>query len=199
MRIRISLAIVAFAAFAVQGLVRAQVSIDDATQLRAAHYKEDVTGDLAGAVADYQRLAVSHDRATAAQALLSLGHADQLSGSPNASSVYVRVTREFVDQPSAVAIAKTRLMALATPPRQAAGQPPTRMVSTTEMVQYECVSADGRMIVGRTADRGVNPTIALVVQDLSTGQSMALVKTTGDDNVDSPTLSLMAASSRIAW
>src|SRR5690348_7410481 len=88
MRIRISLATLALGWLAVQGMARAQAPLADATQLRAAHYKEDVTGDLPGAIADYQRLAKSDDRAIAAQALLALGAAYQRSGHKGASTVY---------------------------------------------------------------------------------------------------------------
>ena len=95
------------AAVAGQGNVKA----DDVT-LQAAVQKEVVDGDLAGAIKQYEILAKSNNRPTAAKALLRMARCYEKLGDRQAVEVYQRIIDEFADQPAVFQQAAERIQAL---------------------------------------------------------------------------------------
>src|SRR5687768_8256502 len=71
-------------------------------QFKTAQHKEEVEGDLEGAIKLYREVAQARDRALAARALLRAADAYQKLGSGEASKIYERIVRDFADQPQAV-------------------------------------------------------------------------------------------------
>jgi Tol biopolymer transport system component len=84
-------------------------------ELVAAVHREQVLGDVPGAVELYKRLAESGHRTVAAQALIRLGRCYEKLGEAQvkqARAAYGRVVREFADQTEMAAQARSRLAAL---------------------------------------------------------------------------------------
>ncbi|MCJ7629712.1 MAG: tetratricopeptide repeat protein, partial [Longimicrobiales bacterium] len=86
--------------------------------LQSALYKQQVEGDLEGAVEILQTLIddFAEHREIAASALVLLGRVHETLGSANAERAYQRVLNDYPDQRAAVAEARTRLAALTRPP-----------------------------------------------------------------------------------
>ena len=93
----------------------AQSSRSTEVQFKAAQHKEEVEGDLKGAIEDYKKIADGKDRALAAQALLRMADAYQKLGDPQSRAVYDRVINQFADQKAAAALARARLAEGSTP------------------------------------------------------------------------------------
>ena len=91
-------------------LAQAPRSID--VQFKAAQHKEEVEGDLKGAIEQYQKIAQTSDRAVAAKALVRMAGCYEKLGQADAQKTYGRVVREFADQKDADAEARIRLAAL---------------------------------------------------------------------------------------
>jgi len=92
-----------------------QASAQNGRELfQQALVKERAEGDLAGAIAIYQRIARDYagDHELAAGALVQMGECYERLGSTEAERAYQRVLREFADQTEYVAQARTRLAAL---------------------------------------------------------------------------------------
>jgi Tol biopolymer transport system component len=87
---------------------------DPGVQLRAAIEKEDVAGDLEGAMALYRQIlaADGKNRAVAARALLRLGGCYEKLGQIEALKVYERLVADYSDQAQEVAQARARLAAI---------------------------------------------------------------------------------------
>ena len=80
--------------------------------MRAAQHKEEVEGDLLGAIDLYKKLAQGADRASAAQALLRLGNCYEKLGDAQARATYQRVLRDFADRPQETREANLRIARL---------------------------------------------------------------------------------------
>src|SRR5262245_889251 len=128
---------------------RAQREAEPDVRLREALHKEQVEGDLAGAIKLYERIAADQKtpRAVAAQALLNLGRCHERLGNRDAQRVYERIVDQFGDQSTTLSQAKARLAALrvATPGR-AAGITSSKL-ATAEIIYGRNTSADGRLVV----------------------------------------------------
>jgi Tol biopolymer transport system component len=85
--------------------------------LQSAQYKQQVEGDLQGAITILQTLVTdfADHRETAASALVLLGHLHETLGSTSAQEAYRRVLSEYPDQREAAAEARARLAALTGP------------------------------------------------------------------------------------
>src|SRR5262245_13719255 len=144
---------------------RAQREAGPDVRLSEALHKEQVDGDLAGAIKLYERIAADRQtpRAVAAQALLSLGRCYEKLGNREAQKVYERIIDQFADQRAPLSQAKARLAALrvATPGR-AAGVTSSKLATAARRFSRN-VSADGRLVVAASDDAGVS------VLDLTTG------------------------------
>src|ERR1043166_6197135 len=80
-------------------------------ELKAAMHKEQVQGDLKGAIAAYQKIVEQHgkNRALVAKALLQMAECHQKLGDAESRKIYERVVRDYADQNEAVAAARARL------------------------------------------------------------------------------------------
>jgi Tol biopolymer transport system component len=85
------------------------------TQFKAAQHKEEVEGDLKGAIEQYKKLAQGRDRAIAARALVRIAECYEKLGQADAKKTYELVVREFADQTESVSVARSRLAALNAP------------------------------------------------------------------------------------
>ncbi|HMF94778.1 MAG TPA: hypothetical protein VKE96_10810 [Vicinamibacterales bacterium] len=128
---------------------RAQREAEPDVRLREALHKEQVEGDLAGAIKLYERIAADHQtpRPVAAQALFSLGRCHEKLGNREAQKVYERIVDQFADQGATLSQAKARLAALrvATPGR-ASGITSSKL-ATAGYFYSPNASADGRVVV----------------------------------------------------
>jgi hypothetical protein len=103
---------IAVAAALGAGLALAQAPRSPEVQLKAAEHKQQVEGDLKGAIEQYRKLAQGRDRAVAAKALVRMGECYEKLGDVESRKAYERVLREYTDQTGAVAEARARLTAL---------------------------------------------------------------------------------------
>ena len=87
---------------------------DPGVRLRAAIQKEEVDGDLQGAIELYGRIVADHggNRAVAAEALLRLGGCHEKLGQAEARKAYERLVADYPDQVEKVQAARKRLTAL---------------------------------------------------------------------------------------
>lgn len=88
---------------------RAQGTRSAEVQLKAALHKEQVEGDLKGAIELYKKIAQSGNRAVAAKALVHMGECYEKLGDAEARKAYERVVRDFGDQKEAVDLARAHL------------------------------------------------------------------------------------------
>ena len=82
------------------------------SRLEAAVYREIVLGDLKGAMESYRGILASADlpRSVAARALFQLGQCLEKTGRREAAhQPYLRLMKEFGDQPAIAALASARL------------------------------------------------------------------------------------------
>jgi Tol biopolymer transport system component len=92
------------------------------TQFKAAQHKEEVEGDLKGAIEQYKKLAQGKDRAIAARALVRIAECYEKLGQTDARKTYEQVVRDFADQAESVNVARSRLAALSVPVKGEATQ-----------------------------------------------------------------------------
>jgi Tol biopolymer transport system component len=137
----------------------------------AAQHQEEVEGNLAAAIATYRKVADNPKapRALAAAALLQIGRLHEKLGSREATRAYERIAKDFADQPTIVAQARSRLTALAAAPKATAdGQVVARQVWAGEGVDPGgSISPDGRQYA--FVDWTTTATGNLAVRDLATG------------------------------
>ena len=117
---------------------------DPGVRLRAAIQKEEVDGDLQGAIELYGKIVADHggNRAVAAEALLRLGGCHEKLGQAEARKAYERLVAEYPDQAEKVKAARQRLSALDS--TRASG-PVARRLHTGGSTC--AVSPDGRYVV----------------------------------------------------
>jgi len=137
-----------------QPVSQAQASRSAEVQLKAALHKEQVEGDLKGAIEQYKKIAAQPGagRATVATALLRMGQCHEKLGNAEARTAYQRVVRDFADQAEIVAQARVRLAALGGP--GGAGGLVARRVLTDASGVGEVLTADGKYIRGIDWDTG---------------------------------------------
>ena len=131
-------------------------------QLEAAIHREQVLGDVKGAIEQYKQLAQSSTRAVAAQALVHLGQCYEKLGETqlkDARATYERVVRDFGDQPELVAEARKRLAALAGPASKPGGLQMRKIwAQDAPPVVERALTADGKYF------RGIDEATGDVVQ-----------------------------------
>ena len=143
--------------------------------LQSALYKQQVEGDLEGAVTILEGLIedFGQHREIAARALVQLGLAHETLGSTSAQAAYRRVIADYPDQQEQVVVARSRLAVLTQPATvvEASGVV-VRQVWTSPALD---VSPDGRYLVFKDGED-------LGVRDLRTGQIRRLAGATGRDS-----------------
>jgi Tol biopolymer transport system component len=117
---------------------------DPGVRLRAAIQKEEVDGDLQGAIDLYGKIVADHggNRAVAAEALLRLGGCHEKLGQAEARKAYERLLAEYPDQAEQAKAARQRLSVLAAP---RAGGPVARRLHTGGSAH--AISPDGRYVI----------------------------------------------------
>lgn len=127
-------------------LAAAPQAVDKAeVAYKAALEKEVADGDLKSAIAQYERLVRSGNRAVAARALLRMGQCYEKLGSAEARKAYERALKEFADQADSAAQARSRLAALRTS-TPAATETRARVLWDNSTNPWGTVSADGRYL-----------------------------------------------------
>jgi Tol biopolymer transport system component len=143
-------------------------------QLEAAIHREQVLGDVKGAIEQYKTLAQGANRAVAAQALVHLGQCYEKLGETQARearATYERVVRDYADQADAAKAAQARLSALTA----GGGTPPARTEVAAhrlyvgepgdEPITISPLSPDGRYVIFDRSDSG-----SYWLRDLQTGE-----------------------------
>ena len=153
------------------GGVAAQRVSDPEMRLREALHKEQVEGDLAGAIKLYEGIASDKQspRGLAAQALLNLGRCHEKMGNRAAQQAYERIVRQFADQGPTTAEARSRLAVLRVPSTtRSAGIISTKLATGGRLYSHNA-SADGRLVVAQASVSGYAVGAGFGVLDLTTG------------------------------
>lgn len=175
-------------------------------RLQAAIYKQQVEGDVRGAIALFGRIATEDggNRRVAAQALLHLGLAYETLGTGEAESAYRRLLRDYPDQADAANQARDRLTELApraAPARERPDGPAARLLSVirTAWTGPGSLAPDAsKMAVidwGVTDEWKRDNTGDVVVVDTETGD-YRIVGRTGSGREDGDTYGLRGIWSR---
>jgi Tol biopolymer transport system component len=139
---------------------------DPGVLLRAAMEKEEVEGDLQGAIALYKQIVAKHSAqsAVAAKAQLHIGMCYEKLGNAEAVKAYEAVLSRFPKEAEAVAEARARLTAL----RKEEPTGPTMSKLLPPEIYLECkdLSRDGTKVAGIDFSKGQN----VAVYDLATGK-----------------------------
>jgi Tol biopolymer transport system component len=143
----------------------ARQSEDPAVLLRAAIEKEEVDGDLQGAIAVYKQIVDRHSgrAAVAAKAQLRIGICFEKLGNAEAVKAYEAVLNRFPKEADVVAEARGRLASLRRP--EPAGLTVARLSGAFSM-ECHTLSPDGTKLVGIGFNEGQN----VVVYDLATAK-----------------------------
>ncbi len=186
---------------ALQAQVGAQATREAEKQFKAAQYKQEVQGDLKGAIEEYKKVAQGPDRALAARALLAMGETYQTLGAPDARGVFAQIVRDYTEPKEVVATARVRLAALAPRSAQREGMAP-RLVLGSANPNIFAVSADGTLAVGLSG-RQAPPTgqqPQLTIWNLSSGESRVLVANPGPGaSASVPTISPSGREVAYRW
>jgi Tol biopolymer transport system component len=172
------LAVVVAVAAGVAGLGANQGSPADALMGHGLH-QEEVEGNLDAAIATYTKVVADPraDRALVAKALLHIGRAYEKLGKREARQAYERLTREFTDQVSIAAEARTRLAALA-----GSSAPDISVVARQVWVGFGAAngrpSNDGRLFA--YVDWFSTPASNVAIRDLVTGETRLVTNSTSE-------------------
>ncbi len=159
---------------ALLGQQRPSAASLDKARLEAAINKEVIDGDLKAAIAMYQELTRSTDRAVAAQAYLRLGQGYKRLGDPQAKPTLQRAL-EFKDQPQVVAKARAALGLRGQAGGGATAPSMRRVWAGAGASRDGAVSPDGRFIAHTDPDTG-----DLAVRDLDAGTTRRLTQDGGN-------------------
>ena len=122
---------------------------DPGVLLRAAIEKEEVDGDLQGAIDLYKQIIASHgsNRAIAAKAQLRIGMCFEKLGLREAQKAYQQVIDNYPDQADAIKIAKERIAILSKEPDIGLHKPVFRKIQIpTKIEGHLSLSPDGQKI-----------------------------------------------------
>jgi Tol biopolymer transport system component len=137
--------------------------------LKAAMHKEQVEGDLNGAIAAYRKIVAQHgkNRAVAAQALLQMAQCHEKLGESEARKIYEQLVRSYGDQAAVVAQAKAKL-----------GGAAQLGLRRTEWIRPGCFEfPDGGRLKGCSGEGG------LAIIDMVTGKETVIPKPSNEPGV----------------
>jgi Tol biopolymer transport system component len=97
-----------------QGLIVAQNNPTPEALFKAAQHREEVQGDLRGAIELYRNVVTAAPRSLAVAALMRIAECYAKLGDPEARSIYTRILRDYADQKAAAAVARRQLSGTAT-------------------------------------------------------------------------------------
>ncbi len=145
-RILVTIVFVGFlgTVFSVAGSIRQ--AQDPGVLLRAAIEKQEVEGNLQGAIALYKQIIANHgtNAAVAAKALYRLGWCHEKLGSQEAQNAYRRLIDEYPGQKEEVALAKARLAALGATAGAESRKPDFRKIRIPDNPGNGVLSPDGK-------------------------------------------------------
>ena len=146
-------------------------------QFKAAQHKEEVEGDLKGAIDEYNRIARGSVRVIAAKALLRVADCYRRLGDVEARAIYQRIVDEYKDQPQALLEARSRLGELGARPAEPDTHVVVRQVWVGDDVNVEGTpSADGKFLT--FIDWNSTNTGNVAIRDLTTGTNKRLTNGT---------------------
>jgi len=150
-------------------------------QLKAALHKEQVEGDLKGAIEQYKKIVAQPGarRATVATALLRMGQCHEKLGNAEARTAYERLVRDFADQAEIVGQARVRLAALGRP--GGAGGLVTRRVLADASGVGGLLTPDGKYISHIDRDTG-----DMVQFEIGSGQTRRITNRGGPGAKEAP-------------
>ena len=191
---RLLMIMLAVAIAATDVLTQGQAERTVDAQFKAAQHKEEVEGDLQGAIAAYQAIVKSGNRAAAARALLRMAACYQKLGDAKAHAIYEQVVRDYADQKESAGMARARLAE-----RSAASNNATAMrrLWSGQNLSDECgLSFDGRYLTcpfWETGDLGL--------RDLVTGTDRLLTRNgwAGDQYAQFSSISRDSKQVAYAW
>ncbi len=119
---------------------------DPGVLLRAAIEKQEVDGDLQGAIVLYKQILANHssNAAVAAKALYRLGWCHEKLGNQEAQSAYRRLIDEYPGQKEEVALARARLAALGVTAGEGSRKPTFRKIRIPANPGNGVLSPDGK-------------------------------------------------------
>jgi Tol biopolymer transport system component len=151
-------------------------------QLKAAAHKEEVEGDLKGAMEAYRRIiaASGKERGVAAEAMLRLARCHEKLGQAEARKLYEQIVTSYRDQNAVATQARERL-AMLDAPAKVAGTLTARQIWTDPAVDTSgSVSPDGRLAAITDWQTG-----DLAIRNIATGQINRInLKTSWSDSSD---------------
>jgi len=184
---------------AVQAQLGAQTSRELERELRAAQYRQEVQGDLKGALEEYKKIAKGPDRVLAARALFAMGMTYLAQGSPEARTVFEQLATGYTEPKEIVAAARGRLAAL-TPRRQQRDGAAARLVLSIDGGTIVGVSADGTIALGLTGVQGpIGQPPRLTIWNTSSGESRALIPNPGTGRATSASIAPNGQSVAYVW
>jgi Tol biopolymer transport system component len=145
---------------------------DLARQFAMARNTETVQGDLRAAIEQYRKVAEGSDRSLAAQALLRMAECHVKLGESEAQNIYRRLVREYADQATVAAAARTRLDNPSAAP-MARARTDWSVWTSRDADGFGSISPDGRMLTYTDWNNGAS----LAMLDVTTGTTYRL--TTG--------------------
>jgi Tol biopolymer transport system component len=139
-------------------------------QLKAARHKEQVEGDLKGAIEAYRKIVANHggNRTVAATALLYMAECHEKLGQSEARKLYEEITKSYGDQAGVATQARQRLTALDGAFKQPGGLAARQVWTGPEVDPSGSISPDGRFMAM------VQPGGDLGLRDMTTGQVRTL-------------------------
>ena len=157
-------------------LVLAQAPRSIEAQFKAAQHKEEVEGDLKGAIEQYNLIARGSDRVIGVKALLRVADCYRRLGDAEARAVYQRIIKEYGDQPQALLEARNRLAELGVKPAETDTHVVVRQVWMGDEVNVEGrPSVDGKLL---TFIDWSTSTGNVAIRDLITGKNRRLTNAT---------------------
>jgi Tol biopolymer transport system component len=149
---------------------------DPGVLLRAAIEKEEVDGDLQGAIALYKQIVAKHSAqsAVAAKAQLRIGMCYEKLGNAEAVKAYEAVLNRFPKEAEAVAEARSRLAALRK--EEPTGLTMARLLPPEVYLECPRLSPDGSKVAGIVYDMPVAEGQNVAVYDLATGKMELITK-----------------------
>jgi Tol biopolymer transport system component len=158
-----------------------QKAEDPGVLLRAAIEKEEVDGDLQGAIALYREIVAKYsDRsAVAAKAQLRIGMCYEKLGNAEAIKAYEAVLSRFPKEAEAVAEARSRLAALRK--EEPAGLTMTKLLPADVYMMCPELSPDGTKMAGIVFDMPEAEGENVAVYDLETGKMRLITDYTYSD------------------
>jgi hypothetical protein len=141
-------------------------------QLKAATHKQEVEGDLKGAMEAYRQIIAQkgNERGVVAQAMLRLAKCHEKLGQAAARTLYEQIASGYGDQAAAAGEARRRLAAMGGGVKQASGLTARRLMTGNGVDAAMSLTPDGAMMALTHWDTG-----DVATRDMATGELQRLI------------------------